>query len=231
VRIGRHHIVSLAFIACGGALAVGAPSIITLGDDYVARERGRETEAWIRQHDSAPAPAPGSDARAAAITPEGGYLLVIPRIGLRAVIHELEPDVLSGQNTPRLRRYGLGQVPYTPELRNGPPGAEGTAVIAGHRTSSGAPLRHLDLLEPGNLIFIRKGGVQQQWVVRGSVIVPPGAIDVIRSRPGTRALAIVACTPPFSDEARLVVTATLARETAERSGPGLRAAGHAQGGW
>lgn len=222
----------LVLIVCGGALALGAPSIITLSDGVVARARLHETEVWIHQNDSGRASAPVAAARATVVTPDGGgYLLVIPRIGLRVVIHELEPEVFSGRNTPRLRRYGLGQVPYTPELRNGSPGAEGTAVIAGHRTSSGAPLRQIHLLEPGNIIFVRKAGTEQQWVVDDSVIVPPSAIDVIRSRPGTRILAILACNPPFSDEERLVVTAGLRSETADVPASGIRAAGRFESGW
>lgn len=173
-----------------------------------------------------------ASARKTVVAPESdGYLLVVPKIGLQAIVRELEPDVFSGRNTPTLKRYGLGQVPYTRYLRNGSPGAEGTSVIAGHRTTSGAPFRHLNRLRPGDIIIIRKMGVEQQWVVEGSVIVPPSAIEIIRSRPGTRKLAILACNPPFSAKERLVVNARLKQETVERPRQPIRADGRFKGGW
>ncbi len=138
-----------------------------------------------------------------------GYLLEIPKIGVQAIVHSLEPDVFAGRNTPTLKRYGVGQVPFTPDLGNVSPGASGTAVITGHRTTSGAPFRHLDRLEPGDVIIIRKGAREQRWTVVSSATVAPGRVEVIRSLPGTRRLAVVACSPPFSDRARLIVYARL----------------------
>jgi LPXTG-site transpeptidase (sortase) family protein len=212
----RRHRASLALIVFGCLLALGAPLVVNLSDAYVARSRVREADAWTRdnRHGSS---APAGAVRGTVVVPDrDGYLLEIPKIGLRAVVRELEPAVFLGKNTPILRRYGLGQVPYTRELRNGSPGADGTAVIAGHRTTSGAPFRRLDRLRRGDLIVVRKGGVEQQWVVESSVIVPPSAINVIRSRPGTRRLAIMACNPPFSAKERLVVHAHLKHETVQR---------------
>jgi len=181
----------------------------------------RETVAWVRQHDSPSARgATAAPAQKTVIAPgTEGYLLVIPKIGLRAVVRELGPDVFSGRNTPALKRYGLGQVPYTRYLRNVSPGADGTAVIAGHRTTSGAPFRHINRLTPGDSIMIRKMGIEQEWVVVSSVTVPPSAVDVIKSRPGVRSLVILACSPPFSAKERLVVHARLKQETVGAGAP------------
>jgi sortase A len=157
--------------------------------------------------------------RPTVVTPgRDGYLLLIPSIGLRAVVRELEPAVFSGRNTPALKRYGLGQVPYTSVLRNVSPGAVGTAAIAGHRTTSGAPFRHLNRLRPGALIIVRKGGVEQRWVVVRSQTVPPGAVEAIASRPGTRSLVLLACSPPFSARERLIVHARLQDERTSAEG-------------
>jgi sortase A len=214
----RRHRASLALIVFGCLLALGTPFVVNLSDAYVARSRARETDVWAKGDRSrSSAAAPAAAARGTVVAPDrDGYLLVIPKIGLRAVVRELEPDVFLGKNTPILKRYGLGQVPYTRELRNGSPGADGTAVIAGHRTTSGAPFRRLDQLRRGDLIVVRKAGVEQQWVVESSVLVPPSAVNVIRSRPGTRRLAIMACNPPFSAKERLVVHAHLKQETVQR---------------
>ncbi len=148
---------------------------------------------------------------AAEIAPGGeGYLLDIPKLHLQAVVHLLEPAVLAGVNTTTLRRYGVGQVPYTPDLRNVSPGGDGTAAITGHRTTSGAPFRHLDQLAPGDIIVIRKGTIEQQWIVVSSTVVLPRDVGAIRSRPGDHRLVLLACDPPFSAKTRIVVYATLA---------------------
>ena len=232
-RFFRGYGVSFALILCGGVLALGAPSIIRLSDNHVARARMQETDTWVRRYDSTPRQAeiPTSTRKTVVAPGRDGYLLVIPKIGLRVIVRELEPDVFSGKNTPLLKRYGLGQVPYTRDLRNGSPGAEGTAVIAGHRTTSGAPLRQINLLRPGDLIIIRKMGVEQQWVVENSVVVLPSAVEVITSRPGTRKLAILACNPPFSAKERLVVSAVLKHETVERVTQIIRAESPFKSGW
>ncbi len=218
----RRYVVSVALIL-GGVLVLGASSLIPLNDSRLARARMRETVAWARQHDSPSAQdATATPAHTTVVTPgKEGYLLVIPRLGLRAVVRELGPDVFSGRNTPALRRYGLGQVPYTRYLRNVSPGANGTAAIAGHRTTSGAPFRHINRLRPGDLIIIRKRGIEQQWVVVSSVTVPPSAVEVIKSRPGVRSLVILACSPPFSAKDRLVVHARLKQETVGAGAPRL----------
>lgn len=202
-------------------MAVGAQPIVALSDSVVARLRAGETSAWIRAHDIAPVATPVQAAptpvarRETVITPgKEGYLLIVPRIGVRAVVRQLEPDVFSGRNTPTLKRYGLGQVPYTQQLRNVSPGADGTTAITGHRTTSGAPFRHIDRLRPGDLIVVRKNGVEQQWVVESSAVVPPSAVTTIESRPGVKRLVLLACTPPFSARERLLVRARLQQETA-----------------
>jgi sortase A len=214
-RLGRRQIVAAALIALGGALALGAPSLIRMNDLVVARLRGREVASWVRRNDVPAAGATRSARPGTTVIVPGkdGYLLIVPRLGLRLVVRELEPAVFSGRNTPALRRYGLGQVPYTRELRNVSPGAVGTAAITGHRTTSGAPFRHIDRLRPGDLIIVRKSGVEQRWAVVGAAVVPPSAVEAIKSRPAARRLVLLACTPPFTARERLLVTARLTHET------------------
>jgi LPXTG-site transpeptidase (sortase) family protein len=224
-RTGTLQTLGTGLLVAGLLLAVMPTFAIHAVDRLTARMReiaAREQLQPRRQFAAAPAAVdspgrgvgkdaahPAARARPIIIEPGSeGYLLEIPRLGLRAVVAELEPDVFSGKNTPRLRRFGLGQVPYSDLLKNVSPGAEGTAVIAGHRTTSGAPFRNLHLLGPGDLILIRKGDVEQRWTVVYATTVAPGAIEAIRSEPGTRRLAILACSPPFSDAQRLVVYAT-----------------------
>jgi LPXTG-site transpeptidase (sortase) family protein len=218
--VHRRRLVALLLILVGGTLAIDARAVIRFGDGIAARAHARETMKWIRANDAAgdAGRAAPSQARGSVIAPgREGYLLLIPRIGVRLVVRELEVEVFSGRNTPTLRRHGLGQVPYTHQLRNVSPGGDGTAAITGHRTTSGAPFRNIDRLRPGDLIIIRKGSVEQQWAVEGSAVVPPSAVGAIKSRPGTKRLVLLACTPPFTARERLVVKARLKQETASTS--------------
>jgi len=212
----RGRAVAAVLILVGGALALGTPSLVRFIDGRAANVRLREADVWIQRHaPTSLATAPVRQARRTVITPgTEGYLLEIPKIGLRAVVRELEPEVFSGRNTPALKRFGLGQVPYTRVLRNVSPGAEGTAAIAGHRTTSGAPFRNLDRLARGDIILIRKAGLTQQWVVVSSRTVSPRDVNAIKSQSGSRRLVILACTPPFSAKERLLVYARLVQETA-----------------
>jgi sortase A len=212
----RRHIVACVLIFAGGVLAFGAQSLIQLNDSRLAWTRSRETAAWEhRENTQASRPPVPGPARPSTIKPgREGYLLIIPKIKLRAIVRELEPEVFSGRNTPALKRYGLGQLPYTQQLRNVSPGADGTAAITGHRTTSGAPFRQIDRLRPGDLIIIRKMRGEQQWVVVDFAVVPPSALYAVQSRSGIKKLVLLACTPPFTARERLVVNARLKQDTA-----------------
>jgi LPXTG-site transpeptidase (sortase) family protein len=204
-------------IVTGAALMARPELLMQLADGVIARSQSGETARWMRLHDRASAAEPtGSTAVKGTVIKPGkeGYLLVIPKLRLRMVVRELEPDVFLGRNTPTLKRYGLGQVPYTHQLRNVSPGGSGTAAITGHRTTSGAPFRHIDRLRAGDVIIVRKRNLEQSWTVVGSAVVPPSAVGAIKSRPGTKRLVLLACTPPFTARERLLVNARLTREAA-----------------
>jgi LPXTG-site transpeptidase (sortase) family protein len=211
-------------IAVGCVLVFGERQLIQLTDDLVTWRRSHEIAGWERSNvESSRRPAARAPASPTVIAPgKEGYLLFIPKINVRAIVRELEPEVFAGVNTPALRRFGLGQVPYTRELRNVSPGAVGTAAITGHRTTSGAPFRHIDRLRPGDLIILRKSGVEHRWIVVGSAVVPPNAIQTVRSRVGVKRLILLACTPPFTARERLLVTARFGQEirfSAEEANP------------
>jgi LPXTG-site transpeptidase (sortase) family protein len=202
----RRSTTGLVLVALGALCAFGPTLGINALDAYVARLHQAETARWIAAH------VPRDVARSTDVITPGrdGYLLEIPRIGVQLVVHMLEPVVLSGVNTPTLRRYGAGQVPFTAALRDVSPGERGTTVIAGHRTTSGAPFRHLDALRPGDIIVLRQGTAIQQWRVEESAVISPLDLGAIRSRPGVRRLVLLACTPPFSARSRLMISARLA---------------------
>jgi sortase A len=117
----------------------------------------------------------------------------IPRIGLKRVIVE-------GTGTTDLRK-GPGHYPSTPM-----PGAPGTVGIAGHRTTYGAPFRHVDRLKPGDRITIEMPYATIRYRVERLRIVPPTATWVVDRRSFDR-LVLTACHPLYSAAKRIVVFA------------------------
>jgi sortase A len=121
--------------------------------------------------------------------------LRIARIGLRAI-------VVRGADPADLRE-GPGLLDATPL-----PGEHGTTAIAGHRTTYGAPFRHLDALRPGDTIALRLPYGSFRYAVEGTRIVDPGDLSVLRRVHHDR-LVLSACHPLFSAARRIVVLARL----------------------
>jgi sortase A len=121
--------------------------------------------------------------------------LRIARIGLRTI-------VVRGTTAADLRD-GPGLIAGTPL-----PGQRGTTAIAGHRTTYGAPFRHLDALRRGDAITLRLPYASFRYRVEGRRIVNPGDLSVLR-RVGHDRLVLSACHPLFSAARRIVVLARL----------------------
>lgn len=111
------------------------------------------------------------------------------------------------------------------DLREGPaffpdqalPGTRGTVAIAGHRTTYGAPFRHLDRLGKGDLVTVRMPFARFDYRVSSSRIVAPDELSVLRRRARDR-LVLSACHPLFSAAERIVVSADLVRVRAKLDG-------------
>jgi sortase A len=137
-------------------------------------------------------------ARALARSRRDGQALAelrIPRIGLHAiVVRGTTPDDL---------RAGPGLIDGTSL-----PGQRGTTAIAGHRTTYGAPFRHVDALRRGDAITLRMPYGTFRYAVEGQRIVYPKDVGVLR-RVGHDRLVLSACHPLFSAARRIVVLARL----------------------
>ena len=119
--------------------------------------------------------------------------LRIPRIGLDAVVMRgTAPDDLK-------RAPGLLDAAALP-------GEPGTAAIAGHRTTYGAPFRDIDRLRRGDRIAVTMPYGTFRYAVEGTRIVDPGDLSVLRAI-GHRRLILSACHPLFSAARRIVVYA------------------------
>jgi sortase A len=107
------------------------------------------------------------------------------------------------------------------DLRKGPghysdtplPGRHGTVGIAGHRTTHGAPFRHIDDLKPGDPIALEMPWGTFNYRVRTTRIVDPTDVGVKRDV-GHDRLILSACHPLYSAAQRIVVFAGFVRRGA-----------------
>jgi sortase A len=122
--------------------------------------------------------------------------LEIPAIDLRTVVVEgTDPGEL---------RSGPGHYPATAL-----PGEGSTVAVAGHRTTYGAPFRHLDQLRRGDTITMRMPYGRMTYEVEETRIVSPDATWVTRDE-GRERLVLTACHPLYSAAQRIVVFARAA---------------------
>jgi sortase A len=122
-------------------------------------------------------------------------LLEIPRIHLSQV-------VLEG-TTPSDLKDGPGHLRNTPM-----PGEAGNVVIAGRRTTYGAPFGSLDQLSIGDTINVDTGQGAVTYVVSRVGHVNPGNADPVVATTDNR-LTLITADPAFIASGRLVVEATL----------------------
>ncbi|HEU4976328.1 MAG TPA: class E sortase [Baekduia sp.] len=87
------------------------------------------------------------------------------------------------------------------------PGMPGTVGIAGHRTTYGAPFRHLDALRPGSRITVQMPYGRFAYRVTGTKITTPDDASSLRAKAGAPRLVLTACHPLYSAAQRIVVTA------------------------
>ena len=133
-----------------------------------------------------------------------------PRLGRKvATVNipaiSLQTPLVYGIGDDALAR-GLGLWPGTAL-----PGKPGNAVIAGHRTSHGAPMRDIDKLNIGDRIYVTTSGKKTmvlEYRITKRQVVRPDAMWITRpTRVPT--LTIFACHPPHSIAYRYVIFAKL----------------------
>jgi sortase A len=138
----------------------------------------------------------------------------------RSLQRRAEPGEAIGRL--RIPAIGLSEVVVSgsrpADLRKGPgfyddvglPGVPGTAAIAGHRTTYGAPFRNVDDLRRGDAIHVRMPYATFTYTVERTQIVEPSETWVLARRSFDR-LVLTACHPLFSAAQRVVVFARLTR--------------------
>ncbi|MFH1329034.1 MAG: sortase [Actinomycetota bacterium] len=98
---------------------------------------------------------------------------------------------------------GAGHMPWTPL-----PGQPGNAVISGHRTTYGAPFRHLDDLEPGDIVTVTTTIGTHIYQVVEVRAVDPNDTWVMDQWRGAW-LTLTTCHPEFLATQRLVAISRL----------------------
>lgn len=113
---------------------------------------------------------------------------------------DLDAVVVHGTDTASLEQ-GPGHYPQTSF-----PGQGGTVAIAGHRTTYGAPFRHVDSLRRGDEIVLEMPYGTFRYQVRRTAIVDPEDVGVIRDV-GSERLVLSSCNPLYSASERFIVFA------------------------
>lgn len=112
-------------------------------------------------------------------------------------------QVFSEGDDPATLRKGPGHYPDTAL-----PGQGKTIGIAGHRTTYGAPFRHIDRAERGDEIVLRTPYGSFTYAVQKTEIVEPAQVSVVDDV-GYERLVLTACHPVYSAAERYVVFAKL----------------------
>jgi sortase A len=122
----------------------------------------------------------------------------------RLVIEDLDLDtvVLKGTTREDLKR-GPGWIAETD-----PPGPTGNCAISGHRTTYGAPFRHVDSLETSDTIQFYSPYRRYTYEVTEQRVVRPWQTEVIASTEEPM-LTLTACHPPYSAAYRIIIHAAL----------------------
>lgn len=170
--------------------------------------RSELEESWQRERATGTAPtAAAAAAPAAAVSGGAVALLRIDRLWD-------EPKVIVEGVDPESLKKGPGHQPGTAM-----PGAPGNFVLAGHRTTYGAPFNRLDELGPGDAVVVQTQDRELTYVLRSTEVVDPSDVAVTLPVPRQPAveptqamITLITCEPEYSARQRLVLTGKLATD-------------------
>ncbi len=213
-----------ALLVATGALAVGDAVATVVWQEpisalWAAREQHALQDDLARLDATYATPAAATATSAATKTTDPRRTA---QARIRALAHTLESRTTSGKPLGELRipridaHFVVVQGTGSSSLHRGPghyygtalPGEDGTVGIAGHRTTYGAPFRHLDALRRGDPITMTMPYGRFVYRVEGTRIVKPQDVSTLRAI-GRQRLVLTACHPLYSAAQRLVVIARL----------------------
>jgi len=122
------------------------------------------------------------------------------RIQIPAI--DVDAPVVQGDIWDQLKK-GVGQQVGTPN-----PGKNGNIVLSGHNDVYGEVFRYLDQLNPGDQVILFTSRRQYTYVITGTQMVEPTAVEVM-AQTGDMRVTLISCHPYLIDEHRIVVSAIL----------------------
>ena len=232
-----------ALLVAAGALALGDAVATVAWQEPVSalwaahEQHGLAGDLQRLDQSYATAASPAAAAASASTLP------LSPQVRMRALAGSLERRAAGGRPLGELRipridaHFVVVQGTGAASLRRGPghylgtalPGQAGTVGIAGHRTTYGAPFRHLDALRRGDAITVKMPYGSFVYRVEGTRIVAPEDVSSLRDA-GRQRLVLTACHPLYSAAKRLVVLARLERSAPRGAAAATAAAASPSGG-
>lgn len=201
VKAGLRFVASVLMVS--GVLLIADAGVTVAWQEPISAVLAERQQVELRQQLESP------PLRVRAPTPERRPLpgdsigrIVMPAIGKDYYLVE-------GTDADTLRR-GPGHYPDTPL-----PGERGTAAIAGHRTTHGAPFRKIDGLRRGDRIVLEMPYGTFIYRVERQQIVAPTDLWV-KKRVRYDRLMLSACHPLYSAQQRLIVFARFVARRAAR---------------
>jgi len=161
---------------------------------FTDRQAARAQEELMRQWEEDPVPSEKGEVSVG----DGITRIVAESIGLDAIVVELW-----GLDDAENLKRGPGHIPLTAY-----PGQPGNCVISGHRTTYGAPFRHIEQLVLGDEIVLITAENRYVYEVYEQRIVSPTDLTVLEQT-GEPKLTLTACHPWYSAAQRIVVIARL----------------------
>ena len=122
------------------------------------------------------------------------------RIQIPAI--NVDAPVVQGDGWEQLKK-GVAQ-----HIGTADPGQTGNVVLSAHNDIFGEIFRNLDKLKPGDEVIVFTNQKQYTYVVDGTQLVEPTAVDVM-SPTGSPTLTLISCYPYLVDKQRIVVRANL----------------------
>lgn len=187
---------------------------------YAAWQQRQLEGEWaeaLEEYDAPVKPFPGDASEPAVHNGSGGDDEELARL-LAAAARDYRRAIEHGEPMGRLRipELGIDSIVVDgaegADLRSGPgrdrrsfmPGEGKLVYIAAHRTTYGAPFRHIDDLEPGDVVTLDVPYARFVYRVSGHVVVTPDEVDRLEPR-GREEIALQASHPPYSAAQRYIV--------------------------
>ena len=122
------------------------------------------------------------------------------RIQIPAI--SVDAPIVQGDGWEQLKK-GVAQHLGTPN-----PGENGNVVFSAHNDIFGEIFRHLDRLQPGDVVILYTSARQFNYVITGTQTVEPTRVDVMASTTNST-VTLISCYPYLIDKQRIVVSAVL----------------------